>query len=45
MLLIPVFILTDFFLQMGVLGPAIALVAACWIASAVLLAGRVAPAA
>jgi hypothetical protein len=39
-LLIPAFIVTDFFLQMGVLGHAIALVGACWIASAVLLAGR-----
>jgi hypothetical protein len=35
------FILTDFFLQMGVLGDAIALVGACWIASSV-LAGRAA---
>jgi len=39
-LLIPLFIITDFLLQMGVLGHAIALAAACWIASAVLLAGR-----
>jgi hypothetical protein len=39
-LLIPLFILKDFFLQMGVLGHAIALAAACWIASSVLLAGR-----
>ena len=44
-LLIPLFIITDFFLQQGVLGHAIALVGACWIASAVLLAGRVAQAA
>ena len=41
-LLIPLFIITDFFLQQGVLGHAIALVGAFWIASAVLLAGRVA---
>jgi len=42
-LLIPLFILTDIFLQQGVLGHAIALVGAVWIASAVLLAGRFAP--
>jgi hypothetical protein len=41
-LLIPLFILTDFFLQMRVLGHAIALVGACWIASSVVLAGRAA---
>lgn len=41
-LLIPLFIITDFFLQQGVLGHAIALVTAFWIASAVLLAGRAA---
>ncbi len=41
-LLIPLFIITDFFLQQGVLGHAIALVGACWIASAVLLADRAA---
>jgi hypothetical protein len=41
-LLIPLFILTDLFLQQGVLGHAIALFGALWIASAVLLAGRVA---
>ena len=40
--LIPVFIVTDIFLQQGVLAHAIALVGAIWIASAVLLAGRVA---
>jgi hypothetical protein len=43
-LLIPLFIVTDLFLQRGVLGHAIALVGACWIASAVLRAGRVTPA-
>jgi hypothetical protein len=43
--LIPLFILTDIFLQQGVLGHAIALVGAVWIASAVLLAGRFANAA
>jgi len=41
-LLIPLFIVTDLFLQQGVLGHAIALLGALWIASAVLLAGRVA---
>lgn len=41
-LLIPLFIVTDLFLQQGVLGHAIALVGAAWIASAVLLAGRAA---
>ena len=39
--LIPVFIVVDIFLQQGLAAHAIALVAACWIASAVLLAGRV----
>lgn len=43
-ILIPVFIATDIFLQQGVLGHAVALVGAIWIASAVLLAGRCAPA-
>ena len=43
-LLIPLFIITDLFLQQGVLGHAIALVGAVWNASAVLLAGRVAAA-
>ncbi len=37
-LLIPLFILTDFFLQQGVLGHAIALVGACWIAYSILTA-------
>jgi len=37
-LLIPLFIVTDFFLQQGVIGHAIALVGAVWIASAVLRA-------
>jgi hypothetical protein len=41
--LIPLFILTDFFLQQGVLGHAIAFVAASWIALA-LLTTRAAPA-
>jgi hypothetical protein len=41
-LLIPLFILTDFVLQMGVLGHTIALMGAWWIASSVLLAGRAA---
>ena len=36
-LLIPVFMITDIFLQQGVAGHAIALVGAAWIASAVLL--------
>jgi hypothetical protein len=40
-LLIPLFIVTDLFLQQGVLGHAIALAGAVWIASAVLLAGRI----
>lgn len=43
-LLIPIFIVTDILLQQGVLAHAIALVGAVWIASAVLLAGRFAPA-
>jgi hypothetical protein len=38
MLLIPLFILTDFFLQQGVLGHAIALIGTLWLASAVLRA-------
>jgi hypothetical protein len=41
-LLIPVFIVLDIPLQQGLLAHAIAFVGACWIASAVLLAGRVA---
>jgi hypothetical protein len=39
-LLIPAFILVDFFLQMGRAGHTISFVGACWIASAILLAGR-----
>jgi hypothetical protein len=39
-LLIPLFIVTDIFLQQGLAGHAISFVGACWIASAVLLAGR-----
>jgi hypothetical protein len=41
--LLPVFILLDFALQMGALGHAVALLGACWIASAVLRSARVAP--
>jgi hypothetical protein len=37
-LLIPLFIITDFFLQQGLIGHAIALIGAVWIASAVLRA-------
>jgi len=40
--LIPVFIVVDIILQQGLAAHAIAFVGACWIASAVLLAGRVA---
>jgi hypothetical protein len=44
-LLIPAFIVVDFLLSMGRVGHAISFVAACWIASAVLTAGRPPPAA
>jgi hypothetical protein len=40
-LLIPAFIVVDLFLSRGLEGHVISLVGACWIASAVLLAGRV----
>jgi hypothetical protein len=40
--LIPVFIVVDIFLQQGLVAHAVALVGACWIASAVLLAGHIA---
>ena len=43
-LLIPAFIIVDFFLQMGPAAHAISFVGACWIASAVLGAGRTVPA-
>lgn len=41
--LIPAFIVVDLFLSRGLEGHVISFVGACWIASAVLLAGRVAP--
>jgi hypothetical protein len=41
--LIPAFIVVDLFLGRGLEGHVISLVAACWIASAVLLAGRAPP--
>jgi hypothetical protein len=40
-LLIPVFIVVDIFLQQGLAGHLVSFIGACWIASAVLLAGRV----
>lgn len=43
-LLIPAFVLVDFILQQGLAGHAIQFVAACWIAWAVMRAGRAAPA-
>lgn len=39
-LLIPVFILLDFFLQLGFVAHLVALIGDCWVASAVLLAGH-----
>jgi hypothetical protein len=42
-LLIPAFIVVDIFLSQGLAGHAISFAAACWIASAVLLAGRAPP--
>ncbi len=42
-LLIPAFVLVDFILQQGLAGHVIQFVAACWIAWAVLRAGRTAP--
>lgn len=43
-LLIPAFIVVDFLLQMGLAGHAISFAGACWIASAILGAGRAVPA-